>query len=197
MITQSKNKRKDLIHLSDSDIITRIVDGGETELFNELYDRYANKVYYKCLSFSKEVNTAKDLAHDIFVKVFMNIHKYKGKGELSMWIYSITYNYCVDYLRKKKRIHFEEFEANDYNDLAQDSDAEAKELKEIKINELEVALERVAIEDKMILLMYYKDDLSVRQIAASLGITESAVKMRLKRARDRVAKQYHKMKSKR
>ena len=71
--------------------------------FGILYDRYAEKVYHKCISFVKDVDLAQDLAHDVFLKTFLNLAKFEGKSKFSTWLYSLTYNFCIDYLRKNNK----------------------------------------------------------------------------------------------
>lgn len=177
-------------HLSDKDIVHQIVKEGKRELLNVLYERYADKVYYKCISLTKDRETSKDLAHDILVKVFLNVAKYKGKSSFSLWVHSISYNYCIDYLRKKKRIRYTEYDEQHFENLS-DDELELKQLKEIKLEKLEELLEEINPSDKLILLMRYQNDLPIRQIATMLEVSESAVKMRLKRARGRLARLYN------
>ena len=173
--------------LPDMDIIRKVLQG-ERHLLEILYDRYAKKVYYKCLSITKNNETSQDLAHDIMIKVFLNLSKYKGNSDFSFWVYSITYNHCMDYLKKKKRLRFDDFESNEYEQMSTDDiELENKILKEIQLEQLEVLFKELKGNDKIILLMRYQDSMPVKQIASILNVGESAVKMRLKRGRDRLA----------
>lgn len=87
--------------LSDEDVIQLIIDKGKTNFFSVLYDRYSDKVYRKCLSFEKDKDVALDLSHDILIKVFLQLSKFQGRSRFSTWLYSVAYNYCVEYTRKK------------------------------------------------------------------------------------------------
>lgn len=186
MISQ-KNIKTTAKDWSDWDIIQKVLQGDQP-LLEILYDRYSGRVFYKCLSIVKDSETAKDLSHDIMVKIFMNLHKFKGTSDFSFWVKSITYNYCMDHLKKKKRMRFGELDAGEYDNVAADEiELENKILKEIKLKQLEILFEELKGDDKMILLMRYQDGMSVRDIAGTLTISESAVKMRLKRSRDRLA----------
>lgn len=179
-----KNKNK----LSDAEVIKLILENGKKELLEILYERYSDKVYHKCLSITKDREVSKDLAHDILVKIFLNLNKFKGKSTFSLWVHSITYNYCMDYLRKQKRLNFQVYDTEAYDQLSTDEiELENKILADLKLSQLEVLFEELKAEDKIILLMRYQDGMSVKQIALSLAISESAVKMRLKRSRDRLA----------
>ncbi|MFT4759873.1 MAG: RNA polymerase sigma factor (sigma-70 family) [Paraglaciecola sp.] len=173
--------------MPDWEIIQRVLKG-EKALLGILYDRYSDKVYYKCLSITKNADVSKDLAHDIIIKTFMNLAKFKGTSDFSFWVKSITYNFCMDYLKRKKRLRFGQLDASDYETIAADEiELENKILKEIQLEQLETLFVELKADDKLILLMRYQDKMSVKIIASSLKISESAVKMRLKRSRDRLA----------
>ena len=88
--------------LDDSELISKIIAKNDTHLFAILYDRYAEKVYGKCLSFSKSAEEAQDLTHDIFIKLFLKLRTFKGESKFSTWLYSFTYNFCLNYIQKSK-----------------------------------------------------------------------------------------------
>lgn len=183
-----KAKHTAFTKLPDQEIIQRIREGGERELLEILYDRYATKVYYKCVGILKDQDTAKDLTHDVMVKVFLNIAKFRGTSLFSSWVYSITYNQCMDHLRKKKRISYSSLDTEDFQYLStEEIELENKILQDLKLTQLETLLDQLKPDDKMILLMRYQDGFSTKQIAEILKISESAVKMRLKRSRDKLA----------
>jgi len=181
-----KEKRA-VAELSDWDIIQRI-GNGEKPLLEVLYDRYATKIFHKCLSITKDRDISQDLSHDIMIKVFINLSKFKGTSDFSFWVYSITYNYCMDYLKKKKRFRVTPYDAAAFKEVSMDEvELENKVLKDLQLDQLEKLFEELKDDDKMILLMRYQDAMSVKQIATTLRVGESAVKMRLKRSRDRLA----------
>lgn len=157
--------------------------------FGILYDRYAEKVYHKCISFVKDVDLAQDLAHDVFLKTFLNLAKFEGKSKFSTWLYSLTYNFCIDYLRKnnKTMVNSDEVLVNIPDD---DDEKNERELLSIASERLQDVLESIPADDKMILLMKYQDDLSVKEIQGALELSESAVKMRVKRAKAKAVEVY-------
>jgi len=174
--------------ISDKEIVERIIATGDKELFHILYERYADKVYRKCLLLTKDKETSKDLAHDILIKVFLNLSKLKKITNFSLWVHSITYNHCIDYLRLKQKVKYEDFEEQSFENISEeDIEREQQELKELQLSELEVVFEALNQEEKLILLMRYQDNLSIKDIAQTMKVGESAVKMRLKRSRDHLA----------
>ena len=169
--------------MSDEEVIELILNKGKTNLFGVLYDRYSDKVYRKCLSFEKDKDVALDLSHDILIKVFLQLSKFEGRSRFSTWLYSISYNYCIEYTRKKNRLPLIALE-EDRMDL-QDEDSDWF-LMENQLKSLKKALEEIHPEDKALLLMKYQDDISIKELMEIYQISESAVKMRLSRARQRV-----------
>ena len=173
--------------ITDEEIIERILKG-EQQLLEMLYDRYSAKIFHKCLSLIKDREAAKDCTHDIMVKIFMNLANFKGKSAFSLWVHSISYNYCMDYLSKQKKMNFSDVSDYEYDNLAyDDTSLENKLLQDLKLTQLETVFEQLNTDDKMLLMMRYQDGMSVKDISDSLNLGESAVKMRLKRSRDRLA----------
>jgi RNA polymerase sigma factor (sigma-70 family) len=172
-----------LNNLTDEALITAITEDGKTELFSILYDRYADKVYRKCISFAHNKDVAQDMVQDVLLKVFTQLGKFKGKSRFSTWLYAITYNFCVEHYRKNSR--YSTVDINEGPDLA-DIDLNDDELLEMRAPRLKYALDQVSPDEKKLLLMKYQEDTPIRDIMDSLSISESAVKMRLSRARKRV-----------
>ena len=146
-----------------------------------LYNRYAEKVYHKCLGMTHDKEQAKDLTHDIFIKIFTKLHTFKGRSAFSLWVHSITYNHCINFLNKKKKNAVDELSVQKMMNLPiTDIEAKHQALKKIQVEQLGQVLQRLTPEDRGILLLRYKNELSVKEIATALKMGESAVKMRLK-----------------
>jgi RNA polymerase sigma factor (sigma-70 family) len=167
---------------SDSEVIKLYLNTRETAYFSLLYNRYAGKIFSKCISMLKDEGLAQDATQDIFVKIFANLAKFSEKSKFSTWIYSITYNYCIDFIRRrKKEKNLFTSEMDTPPDIVEDVDD--KELLEIEIEKLKVVLNEIPIGDKAILMMKYQEDMSIKEIAEALDKTESAIKMKIKRAK--------------
>lgn len=176
--------------LPDEDLVNVIVKDNNTLLFEILYDRYATLVYNKCYGFAKDEDEAKDLTQDVFLKLFVKLASFKGKSKFSTWLYSFTYNHCVNYVTRNTAKKFEK-QSVDYADIENLSDDEDDtSFFSMKVDKLKVALELISPEEKMILLLKYQDSLSIKEIESVLGIGESAVKMRIKRAKDKLVTVY-------
>jgi len=123
------------------------------------------------------------------VKILANLSQFKGTSDFSFWVHSITYNYCMDFLRKKKKAFTTEvLDYNTFDKIAENQiEQENNILKELRLEQLSIIFENLDSDEKGMLLMRYQEGLSIREIAEVLDISESAVKMRLKRSRDRLA----------
>lgn len=178
--------------LSDEDLVEAIVKTNNTLLFETLYDRYAGLVYNKCYGFAKDEHEAKDLTQDVFLKLFVKLASFKGKSKFSTWLYSFTYNHCVNYVTRNTAKKFEK-QSVDYKDIENLSEDEENDdsFLSMKVDKLKVALELISPEEKMILLMKYQDFLTIKEIEEALGIGQSAVKMRIKRAKDKLVNVYN------
>ncbi|NRA93197.1 MAG: sigma-70 family RNA polymerase sigma factor [Psychroserpens sp.] len=160
-------------------------------LFEILYDRFASMVYNKCYGFAKDSDEAKDLTQDVFLKLFVKLASFKGKSKFSTWLYAFTYNHCVNYVTRNTAKKFEK-QSVDYKDIENMSDEPDDDgFSDMRLDKLKKALELVFPEEKMILLLKYKDNLSIKEIVSVLDIGESAVKMRIKRAKDKLITVYH------
>ncbi len=72
-----------------------------TAAYSKLVDDFQQKVFGTCLSFVPNVEDAEDIAQYVFIEVFNSISKFKGESKLSTWIYRITTNKCLEFIRKK------------------------------------------------------------------------------------------------
>ncbi|WOD43082.1 RNA polymerase sigma factor [Hwangdonia lutea] len=181
----------DTNNLPDEDLVKAIVKTNNTVLFEILYDRYATLVFNKCFGFAKDADEAKDLTQDVFLKLFVKLASFKGKSKFSTWLYAFTYNHCVNYVTRNTAKKFEK-QSVDYKDIENLSyhDEDDTSFLDMKVDKLKVALELISPEEKMILLLKYQDFLSIKDIGSALEIGESAVKMRIKRAKDKLKTVY-------
>lgn len=173
-----------LRNLTDEEIVNRIKQDGQSGLFEILYTRYKSKVFDKVHSFIKDRHKSDEFTNDILSKVYEKLPGYRGNSAFSSWVYSITYNYCIDYLRFQKKLHYPDWNRN--NEIPEIPEESEEDLSLVTYENLLSILEIIHPEEKALILMKYQDDLSLKQIADTLRISEDAVKMRLKRARTRI-----------
>lgn len=181
--------------LTDEELVFKIVATNNTQLFAVLYDRFSKVVYNKCYGFSKNKEEAEDLTHDVFIRLFVKLKTFKGNSKFSTWLYSFTYNFCVNYVqrnahKKKEKVTVVTDQIKEEEALDEIDDATLFQLKSEKLVKVLALIEP---EEKMILIMKYQNDMSIKEIKEVLNIGESAVKMRVKRAKEKVVKMYEEL----
>lgn len=180
MAAVATRKTKDF---SDSELISLYLQEQNTVYFTYLYRRYAGKVFAKCISMLSDDGMARDATQDIFIKVLLNLGKFTEQSSFSTWVYSITYNYCIDIIRKKKKniLIFSE----DVGKISSEREIDIPDsvILEMETNRLEKVMNLMPPGDKAILNMKYIDDLQIKEIAEVLDKTESAIKMQIMRAK--------------
>lgn len=199
----------------DSDVkdlmaVNKIRSGKEVG-FDYLYNKYGEYIRYYCFMKLRDRKLSEDMANEILVKVYQNLDKYEVKYTLSSWIYRITRNYIVDHIRKQKKnltdmnrsISIQGFSSSSIDEgdevngvvscevLASDvSDPESSftssELRKTRVDILKKYLSKIDEQDRMILLMYYYEDMSYDEISSKLNIGLSKMKVRMLRAKKKL-----------
>jgi len=178
--------------MSDEELVQQIVAKKDSTLFGVLYDRHAKTVYNKCFGFAKSQKEAEDLTQDVFLKLFIKLGSFEGRAKFSTWLYSFTYNFCVNYVTRDKGRKISDkaniLEDTEYKLSSDDTD---DNLLNLQVEKLQKALELIPPEEKSLLLLKYQDSVSIKELEGILEIGSSAVKMRLKRAKARVIETYN------
>ena len=122
--------------------------------------------------------------------LFVKLGSFKGNSKFSTWLYSFTYNFCVNYVNRNK-----ERKINDNSikyDTQEDIPVEVTDdlLLQMQVDKLKQALELIGPEDKSLLLLKYQDGASIKELENILDLKPSAIKMRLKRAKAKVTEMY-------
>lgn len=188
--TAANRKSSKSAALTDSQLIALYLQEQDAWYFSQLYRRYAGKVFAKCISILMDHGMAHDATQDVFIKILLNLSKFTEQSSFSTWVYSITYNYCIDLIRKKKKniLIFTE----DVGRVSKDVEIEVPDsvILEMETKRLEQVLEKLPPGDRAILDMKYTDDMSIKEIGDILQKSESAVKMQIMRAKIKAQNTY-------
>ena len=176
-------------------IVVGRVLAGESEAFEILVVANQKKVYNRCLRIVKNPEDANDLAQDAFLKAYQNLASFKGESGFSLWLYRLTTNVCLDFLRREKR---REKVSLSYQDDSGDTieielpDERFTPHKEAERNEFlenfQQGLSSLSDEHRKILMMRELDGLTYDEIATFLGLSSGTVKSRIARARQHLTK---------
>jgi len=173
----------------ERNVIQKVVSG-DRNAFEELVLANQGNVYNLALKMTKNEEDALDISQMAFLKAYSQLDSFRGDSRFSVWLYRMTYNLCIDFLRKKPRMQaisltaedestgIPEFEIPDVRNLPEDDLIRRETRKEIaqSIDELDP-------KHREILIMREITGMSYSDIAVSLKLSEGTVKSRLARAR--------------
>jgi len=188
-------KARQLKEWSDRELIVEYQLSNSARCLEELYLRYHLKVKRYCFAILKDKETAGDMMQDTFIKVSSNLSKLKHVATFVGWLFQIARNLCLDHIKRQSKTKAARIEET--LDLADEIiDLEDLEAKEFQISLMEVLIDELNEQDKKMLKLKYVDKISIKEIQAEFELSESAVKMRLARARKKVLRMYNKNGSK-
>ena len=188
---------------NDDHILVRDLKNGEEDAFRYLVDQYQDKVYNTCISFVKNPDDADDLSQEVFIEVYNSINKFKEESKLSTWIYRISVNKSLQYIRKmkrKKRFGFligigDEGKLNDPAKLDFNHPGIMAENKE-KAAILFQAIEKLPDNQRIAFTLHKLEDLSYDQISEIMQKSLSSIESLMHRAKVNLKKElYHYYKS--
>ncbi|NMB28225.1 MAG: sigma-70 family RNA polymerase sigma factor [Tissierellia bacterium] len=151
----------------------------EEEAYEIVLDTYGNRLIKACYLILKDERESEDVVQETFLKVFKNIQSFKGKSSLYTWLYSIAMNLCKDMLGKRtNRLSFNdaiEIESGSLEDIALDN------IDKILLKEKLFELPFIY---KEVLILFYFEDLSIKEISRILEEKEGTIKSKLSRGRN-------------
>lgn len=170
---------------TDAELIAEILDG-DRQCYKQLVDRHSSMVFHLARRFSNNEETVKDLAQQVFVKAYEKLESFRGNASFSSWLYRLSMNHFRDYAKNIRRKNQRFSEMEDYqvdatlgHDDMPDEDIQLEEQSE----KLYDALEQMSEEYSEPLLLKYRDGMSYKVISNRLGVSVSALKVRVHRAR--------------
>lgn len=175
--------------LADHMLIKLYNETHDNTYFAQLYTRYYRSVYARCRRYLLDSMATEDSVQEIFIKVQRSLPTYRQQSQFKTWLISIAINYCHDQVRlaKKQKNAFVDVDPNTL-DISLDSTLTAQnELNAIRVS---YVLAQLSPGEQNLLKLKYQDVVSLKEIARQSGMTDSAVKMRLLRSREKFRKNY-------
>jgi RNA polymerase sigma-70 factor (ECF subfamily) len=162
--------------MGEKDLIKGLKKGKE-EAYYELINTYGDQLLRTCFLMTKDEKLAEDIVQESFIRVFKYIKGFKGDSSLYTWIYRISQNVLKDKM-KSKVIEVA------YEDYYMDPD-NPEDLTLIKIDRqiLRKELDRLSFIYKQVLVLFYFEDRSIKEISAILEEKEGTIKSKLSRGR--------------
>lgn len=150
------------------------------ERFNNIYNTYHKLLLYIAFDYVHNKNDSEDIIQEVFMKLYNYNKNFIDDIHLKNWLIKVTNNLCIDYLRhnKNKEILVSDEWLNSF-DLNEESDF---------VKRINDGIEELNIKDKEIIILYYYNDLSLKEISDILRISEVSAQKRISRAREKLRK---------
>jgi RNA polymerase sigma-70 factor, ECF subfamily len=184
---ETKDRDEDLVRAA------RAAPEGDLRAFEALVELYQNRIAADCRYLTRDESNYEDLAQEVFVKAFFGIQGFDGRSSFRHWLQRIKVHHCLNHIKKhegKTALVLDDRAPETYEELQVPpvADREIESMEDRKrIGEVLNAMPATL---RIPLIMRDMDDLSYEEIAASLGVGLSAIKMRIKRAREQFRRIY-------
>jgi RNA polymerase sigma-70 factor (ECF subfamily) len=182
------------------DLMARIAKG-DNDAFEILVNRHQTSVLNLIYRFIGDRTQAKDLAQEVFIRVWKSAKSYEPKAKFTTWIYKITTNLCINELKSARRRRWfsfhrpDEDSENSMEDRISDGSPNAEDLLLAKERSSQISdvLQSLPDNQRMALILKRYDNLSYQEIAHVLGCSVSAVESLLVRAKRTLQKKLKKL----
>jgi RNA polymerase sigma-70 factor (ECF subfamily) len=168
----------------------RLLRSGDHGAFAQFIDKYKETVFLCCRRLGLREDEAEDVASETFLAAYNGLSRYSGRAELSTWLWSIAYRQAVSYLRKNRRQFQLEAEPDESRQVGSGKEQEPAAAIQGKETEKIVweAVERLPRLWAMAIILYYREEQSIIDIAQIMRTKENTIKTYLFRARQRLKK---------
>ena len=152
---------------------------GKSSAHRELYTQYASGMLGLCYRYTKSMEDAEDILQEGFIKVFRNLHQYRGDGDLGAWIRRIMVNTAINYLKSQSRYQYElSYNSKSLHPVSSDNP-------DIRLNAKDLAdlIRQLPIGYQTIFNLYAVEGFKHGEIGKILGISEGTSKSQYARAK--------------
>jgi RNA polymerase sigma-70 factor (ECF subfamily) len=181
--------------MTDEALVEQFQDG-DRDSFDELVNRYEQKIYNLCCRFLNQNEDADDAAQEIFIKAYYSLDHFNRRARFSTWLYRIAVNHALNVQRSRRRKQWlrslsmiskiENDKIIQVHDQTEDPHSRLEKKEEIE--RVRQALDRLPEEQRIIVYLHRFQELSYKEIADILGLRLSTVESRLFHAKKRLTK---------
>ena len=171
--------------------LVRLARQGDESAFALLVEQNQSRIYNLALRMTRNPDDAAELTQEAFLNAWRGLSTFQGESSFSTWLYRLTSNLCIDFLRREKRrsglsmtVSLDDEEEGRQADVpderfSPEQSAERREVQEL----IRAGLRSLSEEHRRVLVLRELDGLSYAEIAQLLGLEEGTVKSRIARAR--------------
>ncbi len=161
------------------------IRGGDQDAFAEIVRLYQKRLFGLALMFVRDRAGAEDIVQEAFVRAYNHLHRYEEVREFYPWIATITARLALNWRRSRARIQFQEPDSP-HSDAPSPQDLLGDSILEERANELWNAVSALSQGERTAVLLFYKQEMGIADVAKVLGVTAGSVKTLLFRAREKL-----------
>jgi RNA polymerase sigma-70 factor (ECF subfamily) len=152
-------------------------------VFEQVYKDYWDKVYRLCMGYVNDRDWAKDIAQDTFITVWQQLPNFRNESSVGTWIFRIACNNCLRQIERSKKMAVR-------NELpVQLTEEQAPAIGEDEVNYLYECIAALHETDRLIISLEL-EDIKQAEIASILGMTESNIRVRIHRIKEKLTKKF-------
>ncbi|MGM0847422.1 MAG: sigma-70 family RNA polymerase sigma factor [Bacillota bacterium] len=155
-------------------------------LLEEIMKEYGDELVRLAYSYVKDVDIAKDITQNAFVKCYKKLDSFRGDSKMKTWLYRITINECKDHLKSWNHKKVQVMDYLQENTKSLFPSAESTVFKEAKSQEIKNIVLSLPKKYREVLHLYYYDSLNIEEVAEVTDLGVNTVKTRLRRAKQRL-----------
>jgi len=161
---------------------------GRINVFSYLVDKHKDKAFNLAYRICGNREEAEEVAQDAFLKAYRSLKDFRQKSSFATWLYRIVYNTAISLVRTRKNriISVEEFPA-DAVDFLGFSTTEEEAADDFRSSLINFALQKISEEERGLITLYYYNELDIEELSKITGISRSNIKVKLFRARQKMA----------
>ncbi len=164
-------------NMSENDLIKGCLEG-DRRAQEQLYQKFSPKMYGVCLRYAGKAEDAQDILQDGFVKVFKNLHMYRGDGSFEGWIRRIFVNTAIEHYRRQVNLYPV---TENHENLLETKEISAFD--SLSVKDLMKIIQQLSPGYRTVFNLYVVEGYSHKEIAEMIGISEGTSKSQLARAK--------------
>lgn len=192
--TKRINRQPMNVNTPTDEELVKAVQRGDKEEFGILVARYGEKLFRYGRRFLSGQENIEDVVQEVFLRAYQNIRGFDTSQKFSPWIYRIAHNTFVNALKKSSRspLSFFDFDTFAAHPVYEDPSEKEREQKEMRVM-IEKGLDSLNANSREIIILYFLEEQSYREISDILRIPIGTVGIRLKRAKEALRAAYEKL----
>lgn len=150
-------------------------------VFEEIYERYWQKIFRLCMGYVNNADLAQDLAQETFIIVWQQLPKFRNESDIGTWIFRIASNHCLRQIEKEKKFT--------KTDLPVNLEEKKQESMEPQIQMLYQFISELPETDRIIISLEL-EEVKQAEIASIVGLSEANIRVKIHRIKEKLTKKF-------